>query len=350
VSSKCGAKIVARSPGYRSCLALCLLLAIGNASAQSPSGSLLNISTRARVNTSDNLDEILIGGFIVGGPPAVTKRVLLRATGPSLAGQGVPGALGDTVLAVFNQGTSISSNDNWRDTQESEIEATMIPPTDNLESAVVLDLSAGAYTALVYGTQDTLVSPGDPKGKGIALVEIYDLEQPSTRLLNISSRGSVGTDDNVMIAGFIVGKAALEVLMRAIGPSLTVAGVSGPLQDTVLELHDASGDVIGFNDDWKETQEVEIEATTIPPPDDREAAILATLAPGGLHRDFEREGRRGRRCAGRSLRTRLMRVSRAGRQRLTRKRSMTAGESIFAIFFDDLHFSLQLSRCPSCSC
>ncbi len=280
VSSKCGGKIVAPSPGYRSCLALCLFLTIGNASSQSPAGSLLNISTRARVNTSDNLDAILIGGFIVDGPPGVTKRVLLRAIGPSLAERGVPGALGDTVLAVFNQGTSIASNDNWRDTQEAEIEATTIPPTDNLESAVVLDLSAGAYTALVYGTQDTLVSPGDPKGQGVALVEIYDLDQPSARLLNISSRGSVGTDDNVMIAGFIVGEAALKVLMRAIGPSLTLAGVSGPLQDTVLELHNESGDVIGFNDDWKETQEAEIEGTTIPPPDDREAAILATLAPG----------------------------------------------------------------------
>ena len=269
------------APGYAFCLALCLLLMTGNADAQSAAGSFLNISTRTRVNTSDNLGEILIGGFIVEAPPGVTKRVLLRAIGPSLAERGVPGALADTVLAVYDHGTSIASNNNWRDTQEAEIEATTIPPTNDLESAVVLDLGAGEYTALVYGTQDTLISPGDPKGQGIALVEIYDLDPPSlARLVNISSRGPVGTDDGVMIGGFIIGEAALKVLVRAIGPSLGIGGAPVPLQDTALELHDASGDVIGYNDDWKESQQADIEATTIPPPDDREAAILTTLAPG----------------------------------------------------------------------
>ena len=273
--------VVAPSLGYTSCLALCLLLITGNAGAQSPAGSFLNISTRTRVVTSDNLGQTLIGGFIVEAPSGAKKRVLLRAIGPSLTGRGVPGALADTVLAVYNHGTSIASNDNWRDTQEAEIEATTIPPTDDLESAVVLDLDAGEYTALVYGTQDTLVSPGDPKGEGVALVEIYDLDPLSpARLVNISSRGPVGTDDDVMIGGFIVGQASLKVLVRAIGPSLGISGFPSPLQDTVLELHNASGDVIGFNDDWKEDQEAEIEATTIPPPDDRESATLATLAPG----------------------------------------------------------------------
>ncbi len=261
------------------CAALGLLLAISQAAAQS--GSLLNISTRARVNTGDNLDEILIGGFIVQAPPGVTKRVLVRAIGPSLAERGVSGALADTVVAIFDHGTSIASNDNWRDTQEAEIQATTIPPTNDLESAVVADLSAGEYTALVYGKRDTLISPGDPAGRGVALVEIYDLNPAaSARMANISSRAGVGTGDDVMIGGFIVGDAVLRVLVRAIGPSLGSGGFPGPLQDTVLELHNASGDVIASNDDWRDTQEAEIEATTIPPPDDREAAIVAMLSPG----------------------------------------------------------------------
>lgn len=87
---------------------------------------LFNLSSRARVNTSDNLDAILIGGFIIEAPPGVTKRVLIRAIGPSLGEYGVSGALADTVLAVYDHGTSIASNDNWRDAQESEIEAA--PP------------------------------------------------------------------------------------------------------------------------------------------------------------------------------------------------------------------------------
>ena len=261
------------------CIAFGLLLAISPAAAQS--GSLLNISTRARVNTSDNLDEILIGGFIVEAPPGVTKRVLVRAIGPSLAERGVSGALADTVVAIFDHGTSIASNDNWREAQEDEIQATTIPPTNDLESAVVADLSAGEYTALVYGTRDTLISPGDPAGQGVALVEIYDLDAASSaRVVNISSRGPVRRGDEVMIGGFIVGDAVLRVLVRAIGPSLASRGVSGPLQDTVLELHNASGDAIASNDNWRDTQEAEIEATTIPPTDDREAAILASLPPG----------------------------------------------------------------------
>lgn len=261
------------------CVALCLLLSPSKVDAQS--AALLNISSRARVNTSDNLGEILIGGFIIEAPPGVTKRVLLRAIGPSLGERGVPGALADTVLAVYDQGTSIASNNNWRDAQAAAIEATMIPPTDDLESAVLLELAAGEYTAQVYGTVDTLFFPGDPRGEGIALVEIYDLDPASSaRLANISTRAPVGLGDDVLIGGFIVGGGTETVLVRAIGPSLALGGAPSPLADPVLEMHNASGDVIGFNDDWKDDQQAEIEATTIAPTDDREAAILAALPSG----------------------------------------------------------------------
>ena len=258
---------------------LCLLFSPSKVAAQS--AALLNISSRARVNTSDNLGEIVIGGFIIEAPPGVTKRVLLRALGPSLAERGVPGALADTVLAVYDHGTPIASNDNWRDAQMAAIEATMLPPTDDLESAVLLDLAAGEYTAQVYGTVDTLLFPGDPRGVGIALVEIYDLDPASpARLANISTRAPVGLDDDVLIGGFIVGGGTETVLVRAIGPSLPLGGAPSPLADPVLELHNASGDVIGFNDDWKDDQQAEIEGTTLAPTDDREAGILAALPSG----------------------------------------------------------------------
>ena len=180
---------------------------------------LFNLSSRAWVNTSDNLDAILIGGFIIEAPTGVTKRVLIRAIGPSLGEYGVAGALADTVLAVYDHGTSIASNDYWRDAQESEIEATMIPPPDDLESAVLLDLVAGEYTALVYGTVDTLISPGNPSGQGIALVEIYDLDSASTaRLGNISTRAPVGQGDDVLIGGFIISGSSATVLVQELDP------------------------------------------------------------------------------------------------------------------------------------
>ena len=146
--------------GYASCLALRLFLM----SRQRWRAIACRLTPEhldpREVNTSDNLGEILIGGlYRVEAPPGATKRVLLRAIGPSLAEQGVPGALADTVIAVYQEGTSIASNNNWRDTQETEIEATTIPPTNDLESAVVLDLGAGEYTALVYGTQARLSRP-----------------------------------------------------------------------------------------------------------------------------------------------------------------------------------------------
>jgi hypothetical protein len=104
----------------------------------------------------------------------------------------------------------------------------------------------------------------------------------NSKLANISTRGFVGTGDDVLIGGFIPGpsdRATVKVLLRAIGPSLTGAGVSGALQDPVLELHDSNGNILAVNDNWKETQQVEIEATGIPPSDERESAILTTLAP-----------------------------------------------------------------------
>jgi hypothetical protein len=112
-------------------------------------------------------------------------------------------------------------------------------------------------------------------------VEVYDLApEISARLANISSRGFVETGDNVMIGGFIAGNQAMPVIVRAIGPSLTQFGVANALADPTLEMHDSNGAILAFNNDWRDTDQAAIAATGLPPANNKESAILATLAPG----------------------------------------------------------------------
>ncbi len=112
----------------------------------------------------------------------------------------------------------------------------------------------------------------------MGVLEVYDLDQGlGSRVLNISTRGRVDVGDNVMIGGVIVaGQGSQRVLVRAIGPSLPVAG---NLPDTTLSLHDGNGALLTFNDNWRSDQEAEIIATTIPPSNDLESAIVAQLPP-----------------------------------------------------------------------
>ena len=119
---------------------------------------------------------------------------------------------------------------------------------------------------------------------GTGLVEVYDLDPVTsdTALANISTRGLVQTGDDVMIAGFIISEGGrdAQLLLRGIGPSLTDFGVPGALADPVLELHNSNGDLVASNDSWKANQQADIEATGLPPTNDAEAAILATLPAG----------------------------------------------------------------------
>jgi hypothetical protein len=226
--------------------------------------NLANISTRLLVETGDN---VLIGGFIVTGTSS--KSVLLRAIGPSLS---LDGKLANPILELHDaSGAVIATNDDWQtNSNKQEIIDTGIAPTDPLESALLFNLDPGAYTAIVSGASN---------GTGIALVEAYDLDLTTdSKLANISTRGFVQTGDNVMIGGFItLGNEDENVLIRAIGPSLPLADT---LADPLLELHDADGSILAMNDNWRDTQEAEIQATGIPPTNDAEAAIISTLAPG----------------------------------------------------------------------
>jgi plastocyanin len=226
-----------------------------------------NISTRLRVETADN---VLIGGFIITGTQP--KKVIVRAIGPSLSSL-FPEALADPILELRDSsGSLIVSNDNWRSDQEAEIIATTIPPSNDLESAIVATLPANNanYTAIVRGANN---------GTGIGVVEAYDLNRAvDSKLANISTRGFVQTEDNVLIGGLIVlGQNPLRVIVRAIGPSLPVTGA---LADPTLELRDGNGALLAANDNWRSDQEAEIIATTIPPSNDLESAIVRNLAPG----------------------------------------------------------------------
>ena len=248
---------------------------------------LVNISTRALVGAGE---KVAIAGFIVRSDLVAalsSKRVLIRGIGPSLAtgGTPVPGRLMDTVLELHDSnGQIIAVNDDWRDTDAAAIQATGLAPSDNHESAIVAMLGTDAtYTAVLRGKNDT---------GGIALVEVYDLEPTTeTHLANLSGRAFVSTGDNVLIGGVIVsGDSDEQFLLRAIGPSLAARGVSGPLQDPVLELYDNQGNLIERNDNWAEDEDgtpnparaAEITATGIAPEAPAEAAILASPAPGNF--------------------------------------------------------------------
>jgi uncharacterized protein GlcG (DUF336 family) len=234
------------------------------------SEGLVNISTRMTVGTGDSQ---AIAGFIISG--SASKDLLVRALGPSLAPLGVPGVLANPALEIHDQaGAIIAANDEWQSTQKDAIEASGLAPANDAEAAVRLTLPPGAYTAVVSG---------EAGGTGVGLVEVYDLSGSSdSSLANISTRGFVGTGDDVMIGGFIVGgeTGCSKVVARALGPSLAALGVSGALADPMLELHDANGVLVTANDSWEETQALDLEAAALAPGDAREAATMEWLTTG----------------------------------------------------------------------
>jgi hypothetical protein len=222
---------------------------------------LLNLSTRVQVQTGDNA---LIGGFIIRG--VERKKVILRGIGPSL---NVPGKLDDPVIQLFDSsGVNIASNDDWK-TDQQNVESTGLAPTNDRESAIVATLDPGAYTVVMRGKNNS---------SGIGVVEMYDIGlDANARLANVSSRGFIGTGDNVLIGGLFAGPqtaAVTGVVFRAIGPSLSNFGVPQPIQDPMIELHNGNGDLIASNDDWQSNQKSEIQALGLAPSDSRESAIL----------------------------------------------------------------------------
>lgn len=241
--------------------------------AQSPTptpAQPINLSTRVYVQPGDRVG---IGGFIVCG--TAPKHVLLRALGPSLK-QFAGKELADPVLELRDsQGNALIVNDNWQDdqVQMAAIMASTIPPTEPLEAAIDATLDPGAYTAIVRGKG---------KAEGVAVIEVYDLNQGAlTKLSNISTRAFVGMGDNIVIAGFVLGRnsAVDQVVVRGIGPSLSV---SDALADPNLELRDQNGDLLAENNDWQDDpiQAMELQDVGLAPSNMHEAAIGMALPAG----------------------------------------------------------------------
>ena len=219
-------------------------------------------------------DNVLIGGFIVSGTEP--KRMVLRALGPSLSGFGLSDVLADPVLSVYNSsGTLIASNDNWQsDPNHFIVEANGLAPANLLESATVQTLAPGAYTVIVTGKDAT---------PGIGLVEVYDISTPAhATFVNMSTRGAVGTLDNVLISGFIVGDVeSATVVVRALGPSLASFGVSGVLSDPILTIYDSTGSAIASNDNWQDNvNAIDVQRNGLAPSNPSESALVLHLPAG----------------------------------------------------------------------
>ena len=237
-----------------------------NGMAVPPPTTLANISTRLPVGIGDNA---LIAGFIVTGTQP--KKVIIRALGPSL---GFADGLTNPILELRDgSGALLETNDNWINSPNKQaiIEST-IAPRDSAESAIVRSVDPGNYTAIERGVNN---------GTGIGVIEVYDLDTyANSKLANISTRGLVQTGDNVLIAGTIAaGQTPQKVIVEALGPSLSVPG---HLADPTLELRDGNGTLLDQNDNWIDSPNKQaIIDSTIPPTNDFESAIIATLPAGG---------------------------------------------------------------------
>ena len=229
---------------------------------------LANISTRGPVLTGDN---VMIGGFIIGG--ASPKTVVVRARGPSLAAAGVPNVLANPTLNLYSGSTLLASNDDWQTAaNQATLQASGFAPSSPQEAAVYTTLNPGAYTAIVSGAGGTT---------GVGIVEVFEVDALTVPLINISTRGAVQTGDNVMIGGFIIqGSGPQTVVVRARGPSLAAAGVPNVLANPVLSLYSGAS-LIGSNDDWQTaSNQATLLSSGFAPASLLESAIYITLNPG----------------------------------------------------------------------
>jgi hypothetical protein len=230
----------------------------------------LNISTRGKIEGGNS---VMIGGFIVSGTQP--KKVLIRAIGPSLATAGIATPLLDPTLEVHLADGSIITNDDWKTSQQSEIEATNLAPVNDKESAIVATFPPGAHTAILKSA--------DPN-TGTAVIEAYDLEALTpTVLANISTRGFVGSGNDALIGGFILGGTAgsPHIVIRGLGPSLMSAGVSDALVDPTITIVNQNGVTVASNDNWQDDSSgaAAISASGFAPTSSAESAVVLQLPP-----------------------------------------------------------------------
>lgn len=220
------------------------------------------MSTRANVGVGEN---VAIAGFIIQGTGS--ENVVLRGLGPSLP---FANKLPDPFLRLYNSnGSVIAQNNNWKDTQQSQISGTGLAPTKDLEAAIRVSLAPGTYSVILSGVGG---------GSGIGAVEVYENTYQGTKLVNLSTRANVGLGDSVAITGLIIkGSDWRSILFRGLGPTLPV---TNKLQNPFLKLYNSAGTLLLQNNNWKETQQSQIAATGTAPTNDLESAMLAGLSPG----------------------------------------------------------------------
>lgn len=227
------------------------------APAATSDSRLLNLSTRALSQTGDN---VLIPGFVLSG--SGTKRLMIRAVGPTLAEFGVDDALEDPELTLSKWDTATNAyvqaeyNDDWQDAAHAALndstaaQVGAFPLSEgSADSSIIIDLGPGQYSAVAGGKDD---------GVGVAIVELYDADTGTSTctLQNISNRGYVGTGGSVMIPGFSISEDGPKTLLiRAVGPALEDFGVTGVLTDpqiTVFRRNPDSGldEAILHCDNW----------------------------------------------------------------------------------------------------
>jgi hypothetical protein len=215
----------------------------------------------------------MIAGLIVSGPQP--KKVLIRAIGPSLAAAGIATPLPDPVLELHLADGSVITNDDWKTAQQTEIEATGLAPANEKESAILATVPPGAHTALVRGSNQST---------GTAVIEGYDLETFSpTVLANISTRGFVGTSNDVLIGGFILGgtTGTPQIVIRGLGPTLSTSGITGALSDPLITIANQNGSTLASNDDWHDDPAgaATIAAAGLAPAANPESALILQLPP-----------------------------------------------------------------------
>ena len=242
------------------------------------SARLTNIATRAGTGPGENT---LTAGFVITG--AATKTVLVRGIGPGLSAFGLTGLLPNPKLTLFDAtGKTIATNDDFLSsaTPNGLVPAvSAFPLSNSRDAALVSPLPSGSYTV-------QLTDSG--AGSGVALVEVYEADDNSNRIVNLSSRAFVGTGASIAIGGISVqGEKPRQFLIRGIGPTLRAFGVNGALGDPVLTLTTALGTIVATNDDWgSATNAFEIITTSATvgafalPPGSKDSALLISLAPG----------------------------------------------------------------------
>lgn len=240
--------------------------------AFNPRSALKNISTRGKVGKGD---EVLIAGFIVSGTLPV--RVAVRTQGPGLASHGLTNTAGRLRIQLHDANrTKFGENAGWREHQDWRLlESFGVAPTDDSEAAMVATLWPGSYTAVV----------SDDEGEGVGLVEVFNIDnQTSSRLVNLSTRGFVGFDEETLIAGFIISEHPRTLVIRTQGPGLERYGINQPVSDPQLKIvAQDDGRVIAQSDDWRTdplNSRLQTDLAVYAPTDDREAAVVLTLEPG----------------------------------------------------------------------